>query len=288
MIEQKVRGVAMQNYHDVMQNPELYDAEMEDATWDLAYWQELVARDQPKHVLELACGTGRITLPVAEKARAVRDDARIVGLDLSSPALSAATRKQRELDPTVAGSVTFSEADMRSFELQERFDLIFIGLNSFAHLHETDDQLACLRTVRRHLAPEGRFAIDIPTPYCLWQRSDLLDTPPLRLMRDQPVPALGIARFLQYAAHSYEPLSQTYRLHYINEIDYTDGRHERAIHGARLHIYFPAELRMLLNLAGFTPVEQYGTYLREPFHPRSWQYLWVMAPLDAMPGESAG
>lgn len=261
---------------DTMYDPRLYDIEMEGRTSDLPYWESLLEQLRPRRVLELACGTGRLTLPLALRGRGIDPRFQIVGLDVSADALAKAQEKQRELTGMPDDTVVFVEADMRSFDLKREFDLIIIGLNSFAHIHDSDDHLRCLRAVRRHLAPQARFAFDLPTPYRLWNRSDLLDTPPLRLMRNYPVPALGIKRFLQFAAHSYNPMTQTYRLDYVSELHYEDGRQERFLHDVCLHIFFPRELLMLLRTAGLTPIERYGSYTREPFHPRSWQYLWVM------------
>lgn len=270
-------------HSEAMSDPRIYDAEMEGWTEDLVFWSWMVEEYRPRRVLELACGTGRITLPLAVEGANMRSDFEILGLDISQAALQEAAGKQAASKSSAAHAITFIEGDMRSFAFEDTFDLIIIGLNSFALLHNAVDQLACLRAIRHHLAPEGRFAFDVMTPYCLWNRADLLDAPPLRLIHNHAVPSLGIARFLQRAAHQYDPVTQTYRLDYIDDIDFDDGHHDRTFHEVGLHMYYPCELSLLLDLAGFVPTQKYGTYLREPFHPRSWQYLWVAEPIDFQP-----
>ena len=81
------------------------------------------ARKYPGLVLELACGTGRITLPLAEEVS-------IIGLDLSESMLDLARKKARDkgLD------IEFIQGDMTDFELNRKFNLILMVGNAFAHL----------------------------------------------------------------------------------------------------------------------------------------------------------
>ena len=135
-------------------DPDLYDALLPTGP-HLAHYGALADR-QPGDVLELACGSGQITVGLARAGRT------IVGLDLSPPMLDAARRRAEKAG--VRDEVQFVESDMRSFDLQRRFSLIFIARNSMLHLHETADFLALFAAVRRHLAPGGVFAFDIFNP----------------------------------------------------------------------------------------------------------------------------
>lgn len=54
--------------------------------------------------------------------------------------------------------------DMRAFDLGRTFDYVFIAGNSLLHLHEADDLVSCFRSVRQHLAPGGRFVLDVFNP----------------------------------------------------------------------------------------------------------------------------
>jgi hypothetical protein len=53
---------------------------------------------------------------------------------------------------------------MRTFDLDRRFRCIFVASNSFSHLYSRADVEACLVSVRRHLAPSGRFVVDVFNP----------------------------------------------------------------------------------------------------------------------------
>jgi 2-polyprenyl-3-methyl-5-hydroxy-6-metoxy-1,4-benzoquinol methylase len=102
-------------------------------------------------VLELACGSGRLTIPIAQSG------VDIVGADLSASMLETARAKAQR-----AGvNVQFFQADMRDFELPGPFSTILIPGNSLLHLFTADDLIQCFRNVRRHLAPNGRLIFDI-------------------------------------------------------------------------------------------------------------------------------
>ncbi|MEV7608193.1 daptide-type RiPP biosynthesis methyltransferase [Microbacterium sp. NPDC089320] len=108
-----------------------------------------LARDAEGPVLDIAAGSGRLTVPL------VRSGKRVIAVDLSDDMLS---RLRNALhDP---GMVECVVADMREFSLGRRFDLVVIGATSVTVL----DRLGRSRlyeTVRRHLAPGGRFALTI-------------------------------------------------------------------------------------------------------------------------------
>src|SRR3989304_1249018 len=92
--------------------------------------------------LELAAGTGRIAIPLAQAGIS------IAGLEISPDMLARARQKSAGL-----GNIEWRAGDMCAFDLGEQFGLITIPSGSFQLLLETEDQLDCLRCVERHLAP---------------------------------------------------------------------------------------------------------------------------------------
>jgi SAM-dependent methyltransferase len=101
----------------------------------LAFYAGLVGAGP---VLELACGTGRLTRPLGA-----------VGLDLDADMLSA------------AGDLPVVQGDMRQFAFGARFTLIVIAYNSLQLLPTDDDRVSCLRCAASHLSPEGRLALEV-------------------------------------------------------------------------------------------------------------------------------
>ena len=106
-------------------------------------------------VLELACGSGHVLIPLAEKG------VEIYGLDISEEMLGACQRKAAAR----AVKIEIQTGDMRCFELGREFNFIFIANNSFQHLSENEDVSDCLACVKRHLAPGGKFVVEVLNPY---------------------------------------------------------------------------------------------------------------------------
>ncbi|MGH2531437.1 MAG: class I SAM-dependent methyltransferase [Thermomicrobiales bacterium] len=256
-------------------NATIYDLETGGYNLDLPYWIGLLEERRAAHVLDLACGTGRITLPLIEPGLATHSCFQIVGLDISEPFLERAQFLASELPAPRANAVRFVHGDMVDFGIGEQFDLIVIGLNSLMYVYALEDQLSCLRAVRRHLAPGGCFAIDVLTP-SLQYLAEAERTPAMRLELDLAAPERGVTRFLRFAAERYDAATQLDMTTYFYELYMVDGRHERFTDDLAWHMYYPRELELLMRQAGMRPVAKYGSYNREPFNRRSKQMLWVM------------
>jgi SAM-dependent methyltransferase len=101
-------------------------------------------------VLELGCGTGKLSIPLAEAGFSV------TGLDNSPALIEFAASKNDD--------VRWVEGDMRDFDLEERFALIMLPSNNLGHLHTLEDFESCVNSVKRHLLPNGVFVIDVFVP----------------------------------------------------------------------------------------------------------------------------
>ena len=115
------------------------------------------ARQCGSPILELACGTGRVLVHLAEAGF------EIYGVDLSENMLSACRRKVREKQ--LADRVHLTLADMSTFDLPRKdFALVYVPVRSFMHLYTQEDQLACLQHTYEHLRPGGIFIVDVYAP----------------------------------------------------------------------------------------------------------------------------
>ena len=125
---------------DIYDDARLYDAlgAQQFGGSDLAYWQHQCAHHGGA-VLELACGSGRLTIPLAEEG------VDIEGLDLSPAMLALAREKSRSL------SLPWHLGDATEFTVDRKFSLIFLPNNSVAHLLRWIDLVSCLNRVKRHL-----------------------------------------------------------------------------------------------------------------------------------------
>ena len=125
-------------------SPALYDSFIADyydespivrqRTQDVAFYRDAV-REFGDPVLELGCGTGRITMALAQMGK------RVTGLDLSERMLERAALKRAALNKEERERVHLVQADMTRFDLGEKFQLIIIPFRPFQHLLEVRDQV---------------------------------------------------------------------------------------------------------------------------------------------------
>ena len=212
----------------------------------LPFYADL-ARQQAGPVLELACGTGQITIPIG------LDGQPTVGLDRSRAMLDVA-RKQAAADNA---PVEFVEGDMRDFALGRDFDLIFVARNSLLHLLSTEDLLAAFAAVRRHLAPNGVFAFDIFNP-----DPRLLARPGGHRFPVMEVNAPQFGSLSVEATSDYDSATQVnHGTWYIS----TPEKRDAWIVPLVLRSIFPQELPLLLTAAGFELTNRFGELSGEPF-----------------------
>lgn len=151
----------------------IYDAYYEQMELaDVTFYREL-ALDATSEgpVLEVGCGTGRITLELLEAG------VDVTGIDVSEGMLGVlrTTAADAGLEPDVR------QADVRTFEPRREYALAIVPFRAFLHLLETDDQLAALERVYSALAPGGTLVLNTFTPsftvicerYGEWERTEV-------------------------------------------------------------------------------------------------------------------
>jgi SAM-dependent methyltransferase len=207
--------------------PDLYDALLPVSAVQSNYYLSL-AQQCAGAVLELACGSGQLIVPVALKGVPA------TGLDQSSKMLIAANRRA-----VASGApVQLVEGDMRGFELGRRFSLIFVARNSLLHLSGQDEFAAFFSCVKRHLEPNGILAFDVFNPSL-----QLLSRPPGERfpVMHKTVPLYG--EVTVEATNDYDCESQVNRATwYIS----TGGRRDAWVMPLHLRSIFPQELLALL------------------------------------------
>jgi SAM-dependent methyltransferase len=233
---------------------------------DVPLYLELAAA-QGGRVLEVACGSGRLVLPLARAGH------RVVGVD-ASPAMLALARRKLADDPGLA-SARLVQADMRDFRLDggETFDLAILAVKSFAYLLTREDQQRALASIAAHLRPGGLLALDLLHPAPAW----LLE-PPGSLRQDivQHLPQAGLTLARTEAVVSTDLAAQIRVIRSAYELIADDGSLTRK----RLvewiyHWTHRFEAEHLLERAGFSIEALYGGYQREPFRSDSRTMLFL-------------
>ncbi|HET9908683.1 MAG TPA: class I SAM-dependent methyltransferase [Anaerolineales bacterium] len=219
-------------------DPPNYDIEeAERSAARIAYYCEL-ARSIGGPVLEIACGSGLVAIPVAAQGL------NVTGVDLSRPMLEHARKKADEQHL----NIRWVEADARSFDLGTQYQFIYLTGNAFQAFLSREDQETLLASVKRHLAPDGIFAFETRNP----SGHDLSDQPEPEF--DQSYVSVEGHQVSVYVSQRYEPLTQV--MYWTTFRHWNDGERD---HTKQTHIAcrftHPQELEMLLHYNGFQIIQ---------------------------------
>jgi len=124
-------------------------------------WTEDRCRDYglaPKTAIDLGCGTGAITIPLAKSGM------KVYGLDLSDDMLAIANDKSENVKLPAGASLMWMQGDLRDWELPEPVDLAVSFCDCMNYLLEEADIEAAFEQIYRGLASNGLFLFDVHAP----------------------------------------------------------------------------------------------------------------------------
>lgn len=198
-------------------------------------------------VLEFAIGTGRVSLPLAQRGL------RVAGIELS-PAMVARLRSKPGGDETAIPVVIGDMATARAPGAGS-FRLVFLVYNSLLNLTTQEAQVACFQNAAAHLAPDGHFLVEMPFPGL--RRGDRFS------VFDRSDTHLGI--------DEYDVATQRLWSHHIRFLP--DGRTERW--SPPFRYAWPPELDLMARLAGMRPAHRWGDWDRSAFTSDSRKHVSV-------------
>jgi SAM-dependent methyltransferase len=173
--------------------------------------------------LEFAIGTGRVAVPLAHRGVPV------TGIELSRPMIEQLRTKADDATiPVVVG-------DMATSRVPGEYSLVYLVYNTISNLLSQAEQVACFRNAARHLAPGGRFVIELWVP-------ELRTLPPGRdatVWHSEPG-YIGL--------DTYDVLHQQVVSHHFRFGEGTQA--ELSLRSPHRYIW-PAELDLMAQLAGF-------------------------------------
>lgn len=196
--------------------------------------------------LEFAIGTGRVALPLAATGVEVH------GIELSEPMLDRLRSKPGGAEIPVA------IGDMTTTRAAGEFSLVYLVFNTIGNLTTQAAQIACFHNAAAHLAPGGRFVIEVGVP-----------DPPRRHdpNRHRPFDVsdehLGIDEYPDdtnqiLVSHHYRP-----------------GADDAARISGRFRYVWPSELDLMAQLAGMSSEHRWADWSRSPFTDRSPEHVSV-------------
>ncbi|WP_151523645.1 class I SAM-dependent DNA methyltransferase [Serinicoccus kebangsaanensis] len=169
--------------------------------------------------LELAIGTGRVGIPLAERG------VDVVGIELSRPMADQLHRKAPDLPVTVG--------DMATTRVEGLFSLVYLVFNTIGNLTTQEEQVACFANAARHLEPGGRFVVEVGVP-------SLRRLPP-----GQAAVPFDVSEE-HVGLDTYDPVTQQAMSHHYSR--QADGSYAYFPHHFRY--VWPSELDLMARLAG--------------------------------------
>jgi SAM-dependent methyltransferase len=219
---------------------------------DIPFWSQLAAK-YPPPALELGCGTGRVTLALAQSG------IRVFGIDKDFEMLVFLIRN---LPERLSASVSILQGDFTHLHLAIKFGLIIMPCNTYSTLTQTG-RLNTLRSVKRHLLPGGLFAISQPNPNLLAH-----------------IPLIGEAEIEETFIHplSGDPVqvssawvrtSEQFTVIWHYDHLLPEGSVERLTHQSNHHILSSQKYLDEFDQEGFKVTQVLGEYEASPYSPDS-------------------
>ncbi len=202
-----------------------------------------VVRQTQGAILELGCGYGRITIPLAQ-----RGITGLTGLELSAPSLAYARQKAKDLP------IRWIEADVRNFNTGMQYDLIFARGSVFNFMLTRLDQEAMLNRVNENLTNDGQFMFDTENlpPTRMVNALEEVEWFTLTHPNGRQIYVSGTDKF-DYAQQHWTQTS-------YERWDKPDGEFVRPPWELTLRYTTPQEMETLLHYNGFKIVARYADY----------------------------
>jgi SAM-dependent methyltransferase len=187
--------------------------------------------------LELAVGTGRIAVPLAERG------VRVAGIDLS-PDMVARLRQKTDEIPVAIG-------DYATTGIDGPFSLVYIVFNSIVNQTTQEGQVATFANAAEHLEPGGSFVVEVGVP------------------TSRPLGVFDLSD-THVGVDEYDAVTQRSASHHFT---LRDGVWQRR--SIPFRSVWPAELDLMARLAGMDLRERWGDWDRSPFTAESTKHVSV-------------
>lgn len=240
---------------DLIYDANIYDGMNTDLT-DLEFYKKWLPKNKDARILELCCGTGRLTLPIA-----------MDGYDISGVDNTSSMLEQAKVKASGAGlEVKFIEADIRTLDLPEKYDLIFIPFNSIHHLYQNEDLFQAFNVVKKHLKESGLFLLDCFNPNIQFIVEGEKEQKEIAQYKTKDGREVLIKQKMRY-----ENKTQINRIewHY-----YINGEFD-SIQNLDMRLFFPQELDSYLERNGFKIIHKFGSFEEEEFNDSSEKQIFV-------------
>jgi ubiquinone/menaquinone biosynthesis C-methylase UbiE len=248
----------------------LYDLDTADLAYhDIDFFNHFIHRT-PSRVLELACGTGRVTIAMAQAGHVID------GLDLSEEMLRVFRAKLSRVPAEVAARIDLHHGNMADFALDGRYDAIIVPFRGFQALTSYDDAVSSLAAIRRHLVPGGIVIIDLFSSYAHPDESFLGE----HVDWVRRIPGTGQTITRSRRGLHIDRASQIMYSEATFYVHGAGGEAQLLTDSFALRYYFQYQLEVLLAASGFEILHSFGGHDYRAIGTGS-EFIFVVRPTEA-------
>jgi ubiquinone/menaquinone biosynthesis C-methylase UbiE len=212
---------------------------------DVDLWLDL-AEKYGDPILELACGSGRITIPLA------KNGFKITAVDYSENMLQLLEKRSQHLK-----NITPVHSNMIDFSLTGKYKFAFISYSSFQQLLKPEEQIKCLNNISAHLSENGILAMDIGRNVC--EGADQLEFKHL-YTADYPQDDSTVSMFTSYTTDRINMI-RYWKDKYLKVLK--DGSSEVFLNKIELKECSVSYMRDLFETTGFQIMNIFGFFTGE-------------------------
>ena len=244
----------------------LYDLDNRDIVSDDIPFYVDYAKQQNGEILELACGTGRVSLVLA------REGFNITGLDLSNEMLDVFRQKLDNEPQSIKDRINLVHCNMAKFKFDKKFALIISPFRAFVSLTDDNDISSALNCIREHLTDDGIFIVNMFNPrpvmdesWCYpetvqWERLD--ESTGNYVVKKTSGDKIDTENRIIYASLAYEVTDK-------------DGNISRHLESLKLKYFYEHQLQTVIEKAGLTVKEKFGWYDKTTIEQTKRELIFV-------------
>ncbi|KYG30578.1 class I SAM-dependent methyltransferase [Bacillus gaemokensis] len=246
---------------------DFYDDQYGVVEHDIPFWLD-ITKDQ-NEILEIACGTGRITIPLLEAGKKVH------AIDYSDEMLKILDEKINSKYPEFKDQIFMQNQDMRNLNLNKKFDMIIITSNSLNHIETNKDLQKTFQSIHNHLNENGVLVFDILNP-----KFNFLLRDPNGVYAEEILKYGESNKFFKtWENNSYSYKEQiNYVTYYYQFCDESGTNTAENIIKMQLKVrlYFPQEIDYVIQKSGFKIRKKYDWYDQRPWEGNTGEQILIL------------
>lgn len=235
----------MYSVGEFIYDPKIYDG-LNQQKDDIEFYIKWINENKISKVLELCCGTGRITIPCAKAG------INISGFDLNTSMLDEARLKAKAANL----SISFHQGDMRKISINDKYQMMFIPFNSIHCLYTHSDVSKTLKSIHNHLLDDGFLVIDYFNPNISYISTNQGKEVEIAKYITEDRRNIKIIQTM-----NYEDNTQINRIkweYYVND-------QPHSVESLDMRMFYPQELDYYIESNGYKIINKYGDYQMNPF-----------------------